>query len=104
MSDRDTLAKLILDDEEVGMTPLAIADDLIERGWRTPAREITTVAEADALPIGSMVVDVFAAGCTRIGADPVFGWVRATSALKSGRQYGSPHLPATVVYVPTEES
>lgn len=105
MSDRDTLAELI--DTHSFQAPGYSADAaeaVIAAGWRPPAREITTIEERDALPVGSIVVDFFEAGCTRISAEPPYGWVRVSSALPMGRQYGVPHLPATVLYVPTEEA
>ncbi|MBF6368400.1 hypothetical protein IU433_12330 [Nocardia puris] len=69
-----------------------------------PAREITDQAGVDALPIGSVVLDAFAAACTRVHSDPLMGWVRATSAVPMGRHCHRPYLPVTVLYVPTEEA
>ncbi|TDP29794.1 hypothetical protein [Nocardia ignorata] len=105
MSDRDTLADILR--RIVGIDLCAAregAERIVRAGWRPPAREITDRAELDALPVGSIVVDFFEAGCTRISTEPPYGWVRASSALTMGRQYGVPHLPATVLYVPTEEA
>lgn len=105
MSDRDTLTEIInAASFQAPSYSACAADAVIAAGWRPPAREITTVEERDALPVGSIVVDFFEAGCTRISTEPPYGWVRVSSALTMGRQYGVPHLPVTVVYVPTEEA
>lgn len=104
-SDRDTLAELI--DAHSFQAPSyseEAADAVIAAGWRPPAREIEKQADIDALPVGSIVHDAFAAACTRVHPDPVVGWVRATSAVRGGRHCHPPYLPATVLYAPTEEA
>lgn len=67
-------------------------------------RVIETDEECDALPVGTIVVDFYEAGCIRVHSDPYIGWVRATSALRSrmGHQQHRPWLPATVLYIPQE--
>lgn len=72
---------------------------------RPPVRVIQTPEELDALPVGTIVLDFFAAGCTRVHPDPVVGWVRATSALPSdrfGHHQHPPYLPAIVLHEPEE--
>ncbi|MFC9966308.1 hypothetical protein ACFVH4_18930 [Nocardia ignorata] len=101
MSDRDTLTEALKRTRLPGVYQDLVA--VVMEGWRPPAREITDPAALEALPVGSIVVDFYEAGCTRISPDPVFGWVRAGSALASGRHYSAPHLPVTVLYVPTED-
>lgn len=78
------------------------ADELLAAGWRPPARVIETAEECAALPVGTIVLDKFGAGCTRVHRDPLIGWVRATSALRSrmGHQQHAPWLPATVLHMP----
>ncbi|MFE2994146.1 hypothetical protein ACFXG4_03930 [Nocardia sp. NPDC059246] len=78
----------------------AIADDILNAGWRPPARVIETAEELDALPIGTIVVDAFAASCTRVHDDPLWKWVRATSAVPWGRHFHPPRLPVTVLWEP----
>lgn len=60
---------------------------------------VTTAAELDALPVGSVVLDPFAAVCTRVttGMEP-FDWRRVTTAVKGGEHRHAPYLPATVLH------
>lgn len=63
---------------------------------------ITTANQLDALPIGSIVVDAYAATCIRARvSDPRLpsDWVRVTLAVKGGEHHHSPFLPADVVRV-----
>lgn len=80
------------------------AEQQLERGVRPPARVIEAAEECAALPVGTIVLDKFGAGCTRVHRDPLIGWVRASSALRSrmGHQQHAPWLPATVLYEPEE--
>ncbi|MBF5002368.1 hypothetical protein IRT45_35210 [Nocardia sp. BSTN01] len=82
------------------MSATESADHLLGAGVRPPARVIETEAERDALPVGSIVLDFFGAGCTRVHSDPLVGWVRATSALRSrmGHHQHQPYLPAIVLH------
>ena len=61
---------------------------------------ITTAAELDALPLGSIVVDPYAATCIRarvsVPALPS-DWVRVTVAVKGGEHHHRPFLPAEVI-------
>ncbi|TDP29839.1 hypothetical protein [Nocardia ignorata] len=104
MSDRDLLADMLSDCLHDGTAPAWTAETLLTRGIRLPAREITTAAELDALPVGSIVAD-------REG-DP---W-KALS-IHGARRWRGPFLgnyetgrfvddwgPVTVLYVPTEEA
>lgn len=81
----------------------ALRARLAELEAQQQPRVIETPEELDALPVGSVVLDTFAAGCTRVHTDPVLGWVRATHAHPNKRHFHSPYLPATVLYDPTEE-
>lgn len=100
-TDRDALNELMLEHVNYWDHSHDVAvDAILAAGWRQPACRIATIEERDALPVGSIVVDLFEAGCTRISEEPPYGWVRVSSALPMGRQYGVPHLPATVLYVP----
>ena len=61
--------------------------------------EIKTIAERDALPVGSIVIDAYAATCIRARmSDPPApsDWVRVTTAVKGGEHHHSPFLPADV--------
>ncbi len=61
--------------------------------------QITTIAERDALPVGSIVIDAYAATCIRARmSDPAMpsDWVRVTSAVKGGEHHHGPLLPADV--------
>lgn len=66
-----------------------------------PREVVTTAAELDALPVGSVVMDPFAAVCTRVttGMEP-FDWRRVTTAVKGGEHRHAPYLPATVIHRP----
>lgn len=52
MSDRDELAKLVVNRDEWDA-----ADAILAAGWRPPARTVTTVEELDALAVGSVVFE-----------------------------------------------
>lgn len=105
-SDRDTLAAYLDafgEQRAWADTGAEAAEHIVSvLGWRPPARVIETDEECDALPVGTIVLDNFSAGCTRVHRDPYIGWVRATSALRSrmGHQQHRPWLPATVLYTP----
>ena len=61
--------------------------------------EIKTIAERDALPVGSIVIDAYAATCIRARmSDPAMplDWVRVTTAVKGGEHHHGPFLPANV--------
>ncbi|WP_280448422.1 hypothetical protein [Nocardia brasiliensis] len=90
------------DDIEAMCARIAQLEAAVEErsGWCPPARVIGEQAELDALPVGSIVSDNFAAGCTRVHPDPLFGWVRATSAVPGGQHCHAPYLPATVLWEP----
>jgi len=67
---------------------------------------ITTTDELDALPVGSVVLDAFAAICVRArdanSAASVLDWVRITPAVKAGEHHHRPYLPADVLPTRTE--
>lgn len=78
----------------------ALAHHILAAGWRPPPQVITDPAELDALPPRSVVID----GCedeilcrTQEGNWAEFGSdIMCTSA--------GVYLPATILYVPTEEA
>ena len=92
------------------MRPLAeaVADELIERGWRPPARVVTTVQELDALPVGAIIME------GDHGTPDDTGWGFKTMPgvfhrfpegwhVVSGIGERAPDLPATVLYEPKED-
>jgi len=112
MSDRDTLAELIhaaicedsWEHECLAWDGKCIraAEQQLAAGVRPPAREITTAAELDALPIGSVISD---------GADQVLRRVVVFAGQPPGwevtgdeRPVEEVRLPATVLREPTEET
>ena len=82
------------------MRPLAeaVADELIERGWRPPARVVTTVQELDALPVGSIVRDVERAALDEKWDDNMWAEVAYEYTFSSSMI----HTPAIVLYEPEE--
>ncbi len=61
---------------------------------------ITTAAELDALPVGSVVIDAFAAACVKARqTEPSMpsDWVRVTTAVKGGEHHHRPFVPGMVV-------
>jgi hypothetical protein len=100
MDDRDQLWQLMFDHIDYwDHSHDAAVDAILAEGWRPPAREITTPAERDALPVGTLV-----------RSDDGFVAVRvnAHSGEVPGRSSRYPWdcivLPVTAVYVPTEEA
>ena len=64
------------------------------------SESITTAADLAALPLGSIVVDPYAATCVRSRvSDPEMpsDWVRVTVAVKGGEHHHRPFLPADVI-------
>lgn len=60
---------------------------------------ITSIAERDALPVGSIVTDAYAATCIRARqSEPPMpsDWVRVTTAVNGHEHHHSPYLPADV--------
>ena len=61
--------------------------------------QITTLTERDAMPVGTIVIDAYAATCIRARmSDPPMpsDWVRVTTAVKGGEHHHGPFLPADV--------
>lgn len=59
-----------------------------------------TIEEVYALPIGSIVLDVFGASCTKV-REGLLGWRRVTPAVANGEgHWHGPYVPATVLYEP----
>lgn len=75
-------------------------DDALAEVKRLTPRVIETVGELDALPVGSVVLDVYAASCTKVTPERLYGWVRATWAHRDRRHFHRPYLPVTVLYLP----
>lgn len=69
------------------------------------AEQITTADALDALPVGSVVLDAYAAICTRIrGAAGHYAWVRATPAIGGGAMHERPYVPLmAVLYRPDRD-
>lgn len=66
-------------------------------------RTVTTVEELEALPVGVVVIDPYAAVCVRQYDMDFWGdWKRVTTAVAGGAHNHKPYLPATVLHVPTE--
>lgn len=66
-------------------------------------RAITTIAELEALPVGVVVIDPYAAVCVRQYDMDFWGdWKRVTTAVAGGAHNHKPYLPARVLWVPTE--
>lgn len=62
---------------------------------------VATAEELDALPVGSVVLDGYAAVCTRVTTGLASsGWRRVTAAVKGGEHRHGPYLPADVLYRP----
>ncbi|MEV4155437.1 hypothetical protein AB0J48_20645 [Nocardia salmonicida] len=120
-SDRDTLTEVVGElrwiagslvghsdeapaiDQRDGLMGLATRVDALASGltgWRPPAQVITTAAELDALPVGSIILHPRGDGIPKLAA----GWCvpghmqtyTAADLLRRG--------PVTVLYVPTEEA
>ena len=77
-----------------------LADVLLAAGVTLP-RRIETSEELDALPVGSVVEDVYAAICIRLEADPLpYDWMRVTTSVKGHSHRHRPYLPALVLWTP----
>lgn len=64
-------------------------------------QQVSTVEELAALPITSVVLDVFAAVCVRASDSAgALDWRRVTPAVRGGEHRHFPYLPATVLYRP----
>lgn len=59
--------------------------------------EVNSVEELDALPVMSVVLDVYGASVTKIDYAT---WVRVSTAISGGRMFHVPYLPALVLYRP----
>ena len=63
---------------------------------------ITTAAELDALPVGSIVIDAFAAACVKAReSKPSMpsDWVRVTPAVRGGEHHHRPFVPAVAIRI-----
>jgi hypothetical protein len=61
---------------------------------------VHTAEEANALPLGSVVLDAFGASCTKV-SEGSLGWRRVTPAVAGGEgHWHGPYVPATVLYEP----
>lgn len=132
-NDRDTLAQTLkakADRESSFQFRIehyqGLADELLAAGWRPPARKITWAAEADALPVGTILfharcsdtlpcIWVRECGAAEIEDDPAGGTcdcIHWSAWGDEGTRYDSEDLEChlnegesfTVLYVPTEEA
>lgn len=79
-----------------------VAEALIAAGYRK-ARTIATQEEVNDLPAGAIVLDAYAATCTKLNAGvTTFNWRRVTTAVRNGVHSRQPYLPAEVIYIPEE--
>ncbi|NEW49366.1 hypothetical protein GV792_04820 [Nocardia cyriacigeorgica] len=104
-SDRDILTS-ILEISGIEYASAAVgADSAIARGWRPPAREITTAAKLADLPVGSIVRDRQGDAWRLLHKIGGVGRWLCTSLL-DGREADDVITfgPVTVLYVPTEEA
>lgn len=101
MSARDELAELVLPilekcfDSDWKMTYSEMVTDAILADGYSKPRTITTVAEMDALPIGSVVLDLIGISLHK---NPFTGWCASNGAKEIGREFWAEALPATVLY------
>lgn len=97
MSDRDKLATLLR--ARGVIYPENAAAVAVDGGWRPPAREITTAAEVDALPVGS-IVTIDGIAVQRTGRD----WqsMNAADLRIASAALMQIHGPITLVHIPTE--
>lgn len=97
----DELAELLYDvdaDDWRHHSANETADAILAAGYRKP-RTVTTVEELDALPVGAVVVDAYAAKCVLVDADrDHLSWRRVTTAVHGGEHRHKPYLPATVLH------
>lgn len=108
-SDRDTLTDLIDDTRADGHSPREAAAYLLDAGWRPPAREITTAAQADALPYGSVVMPEHCDPFKRKTHPEGLRWVgesfpEGLTSEQLLRHYSALNCPITVLFIPTEEA
>lgn len=98
MSDRDELARLIVNRDEFDG-----ADAIVDAGWRPPARVVTTVEEVDALPDRSVVVAANRTILQCVGSVQP-DWDGNVWCDEESRWWGSGDvtLPATVLWEPEE--
>jgi hypothetical protein len=105
-SDRDILEDLLLAARIDAKTPDETADDIERAGWRPPAQVITDVEELNKLPNWTVILDANEEfhRLNPYGMDDSRTWF---PAWLTGNAYATdfgqdPELPATVVYLPTE--
>lgn len=100
-SDRDTLEYLLLSARIDAKTTDETVDDILDAGWRPPARVIADPSELSALPALSVVIN------THTGAawqrTNHLSWISKNGLLDSRDLFRAPgHLVLT--HVPTEEA
>ena len=109
MTDREELARIIDENYEIDIdspaigTDLVCADAILTAGYRKP-RTITTVEEVAALPEGTVIRSqthgyVFELATTI--RNKAYGY---SFAEETGSFIDDSYLPATVLYVPEEQS
>ena len=110
MTDRDELARLIFEvpseDPACVPSPRALADAILAAGYRKP-RTITTVEELDELPNDTALRDAYGHVAViykgKLGDRPYLE-VQYAGTEEMDSHYGYIALPATVLYVPGEQS
>lgn len=74
-----------------------LADAILTAGYSTRRRTVTTEAELDALPVGSVVLDPIGISLHR---NPFTGWCASNGAKEVEGEFLLEALPATVLYSP----
>lgn len=103
MSDRDTLTAYLdslIEGEAWADTGAEAAEHITSvLGWRPPAQVISTVAELDALPDRTVVLDAYGDVFQRRA-----GRWRTCDTASLGSEKVARYGPLTVLFVPTEEA
>lgn len=111
MTDRDQLADLVsrtynacIDRRPIRDPYAAIADAVVNAGWRPPARVITDPADLDALPDLSIVVIPNGLAVQRWTGDGQAVWIGASDSLVqlSSHRLISIWREVSLLHVPTE--
>lgn len=108
MSDRDTLADLIDEAFNELVMSTDVAEWLIRRGVRPPARTVTNPAEMDTWPLGTVVRGYGVAHQNvpgHVAGDPPL-WIKPTGRLQTSAELLADCRGAgvTVLYTPEEEA
>lgn len=107
MSEREELEQIVYDvwmQDEPRFTAGQAADAILAAGYRKP-REVTTAAELDALPVGSVVLDAEGDAWQDRGY-AAFNWCNTTSGMNGGLDpelLVSTYGPLTLLHEPEGE-